>query len=109
MNGRKKIMRQGTGTLRTRQGREFVTKAAVCPFCSGRLRVDYKDASMLSQYLSARGKIGSRQRTKACAKHQRRLAEAIKRARFLAFLPYAPSQIWETGGVGLSQSISHRS
>ena len=109
MNGRKKIMKPGSGTLRTRQSRDFVTKAAVCPFCSGKLRINYKDASVLSQYISTRGKIGSRQRTKACAKHQRCLAEAIKRARFLALLPYAPSHIWKTGGVGLPQSISHRS
>ena len=58
---------------------------------------------MLSQYISGRGKIESRRRTRACAKHQRRLAHAIKRARFLALLPYAPSHIWKTGGVGLRQ------
>jgi len=56
---------------------------------------------MLSQYISGRGKIESRRRTRACAKHQRYLAQAIKKARFLALLPYAPSHIWKTGGVGL--------
>jgi small subunit ribosomal protein S18 len=81
--------------------RDFITKPAICPFCVGRAKIDYKDASMLSQYIPGRGKIGSRHRTKACAKHQRRLAEAIKRARFLALLPCAPSHIWKTGGVGL--------
>jgi len=58
---------------------------------------------MLSQYISGRGKIESRRRTRACAKHQRYLAQAIKKARFLALLPYAPSHIWKTGGVGLRQ------
>jgi small subunit ribosomal protein S18 len=86
---------------KTRSTRNFVTKPAVCPFCTGRMRISYKDASMLSQYISSQGRIGSRRRTKACAKHQRKLAHAIKRARFLALLPYAPSHIWKTGGVGL--------
>jgi small subunit ribosomal protein S18 len=81
--------------------RDFITKPAICPFCAGRVKIDYKDVSILSQYIPGRGKIGSRHRTKACAKHQRRLARAIKRARFLALLPYAPSHIWKSGGVGL--------
>ncbi|MCD6567151.1 MAG: 30S ribosomal protein S18 [Dehalococcoidia bacterium] len=91
---------------RTRRGKNFVARPAVCPFCSGRVKINYKDASVLSQYISIRGKIDSRTRTRACAKHQRRLAQAIKRARFLALLPYAPSHIWETGGVGLRRPIS---
>ncbi|MBN2186744.1 MAG: 30S ribosomal protein S18 [Dehalococcoidia bacterium] len=65
------------------------------------MKIDYKDAPTLSQHISSQGRIGSRRRTKACAKHQRKLAQAIKRARFLALLPYAPSHIWKTGGVGL--------
>ncbi|MBE9469812.1 MAG: 30S ribosomal protein S18 [Chloroflexi bacterium] len=83
-------------------GRMFVRKRRACPFCVERgARIDYKDPSKLSRYISSRGKIESRRRTSACAKHQRRLARAIKRARFLALLPYAPSHIWKTGGVGL--------
>jgi len=61
---------------------------------------------MLSHYISGRGKIEPRRRSKACAKHQRCLAQAIKRARFLALLPYAPNHIWKTRGVGLRRSIS---
>jgi small subunit ribosomal protein S18 len=91
---------------RTTRPRNYIPRPAVCPFCVERINIDYKDASMLSRYISGRGKIGSRRRTKACAKHQRRLAQAIKRARFLALLPYAPSHIWETGGVGLHQRKS---
>jgi len=70
------------------------------------MSIDYKNVSVLSQYVSGRGKIESRRRTKACAKHQRKLAQAIKRARFLALLPYAPGHIWKTGGVGLRRSVS---
>ena len=92
-------------TRRTRTGaRNFVGKPAVCPFCAGKVKIDYKEASVLHQYISSRGKIESRHRTKACAKHQRKLAQAIKRARFLALLPYAPNHIWRTGGVGSRQS-----
>ena len=79
----------------------MVTKPAFCPFCVGKMKIDYKDATMLSRYISSQGKIASRRRSKACAKHQRILAHSIKRARFLALLPYTPSHIWKTGAVGI--------
>lgn len=91
-------------TGRGRGTRRYSSRPAVCPFCKGRITIDYKEASMLSRYITSQGKIVSRRRSKTCAKHQRRLSEAIKRARFLAMLPYAPSHIWKTGGVGLSRS-----
>jgi small subunit ribosomal protein S18 len=50
--------------------------------------IDYKDPSGLSRYLTSWAKIKATKETGACANHQRRLAEAIKRARFLALLPY---------------------
>jgi len=84
-----------------RRTRNFIAPPRVCPFCTGTVKIDYKDASTLSHCISNRGKIMSRRKTKACAKHQRRLALAIKRARFLALLPCAPGHIWKTGGVGL--------
>lgn len=60
-----------------------------CPFCRRKLiDVDYKDPAVLSRYISSWAKIKPTKDTGACAKHQRRLAEAIKRARFLALLPY---------------------
>ena len=89
---------------RVRRTRNLAVKAAFCPFCAGKVKIDYKDVSMLSHYISGQGKIGSRRRTKACAKHQRRLAEAIKRARFLAMLPFTPSHIWKTGSLGVHRS-----
>jgi small subunit ribosomal protein S18 len=60
---------------------------------------------VLSRYISSQGKIVSRRRSRTCAKHQRSLAQAIKRARYLAMLPYSPSHIWKTGGIGLSRPI----
>jgi len=92
-----------TGKVKTKGN--FVTRPAFCPFCAGKMKIDYKDVSTLSRCISGRGKIESRRRTKACAKHQRCLAQAIKRARFLALLPYAPSHIGGTRGVGLHREI----
>lgn len=63
--------------------------------------IDYKETVKLRRYISDRGKIEPRRKTGTCAKHQRALAEAIKRARHLALLPYVPAHIHKTGGVGV--------
>ncbi|WP_293171500.1 30S ribosomal protein S18 [Oceanithermus sp.] len=64
-------------------------KPKVCQFCTGELEItDYKDAKMLKRFLSETGKILPRRRTGVCAKHQRRLATTIKRARILAIVPF---------------------
>lgn len=60
----------------------------VCKVCAGKLKIDYKDAAALRRFTTDRGKILPRRITGTCAKHQRRLAQAIKRARFLAMIPY---------------------
>ncbi|MCD7844809.1 MAG: 30S ribosomal protein S18 [Oscillospiraceae bacterium] len=61
----------------------------VCQFCVDKMtHVDYKDTARLRKYLSERGKILPRRTTGTCAMHQRQLAEAIKRARQIALLPY---------------------
>ena len=61
----------------------------VCAFCVDKIHdIDYKDVPRLSRYLSDRGKIVPRRVTGTCARHQRQLTTAIKRARHLAFLPY---------------------
>lgn len=84
-------MEGGEGIRETREkGRRFVFKPKVCPFCAEKLEIDYKDVSRLRRYISDRAKIAPRRRTGICAKHQRRLALAIKRARYLALLPYTP-------------------
>ena len=81
---------------------KYLPTRKVCPFCKGKNDyIDYKDPSMLRRYITERGKIAQRHRTGTCAKHQRVLAQAIKRARYLALLPYTPGHIQKTGGVGL--------
>ncbi|MCL4426865.1 30S ribosomal protein S18 [Patescibacteria group bacterium] len=60
-----------------------------CHFCVNNIaEIDYKDAELLRKFMSLQGKISSRKRTGLCAKHQRSLARAIKRARALALLPF---------------------
>lgn len=60
-----------------------------CPFCSAaNFKIDYKRTDILAQYVTDRGKIFSRRISGACARHQRQLAIAVKRARMLALLPY---------------------
>lgn len=61
----------------------------VCNFCVDKATsIDYKDISKLRKYLTEKGKILPRRMTGVCAKHQRELAVAIKRARQMALLPY---------------------
>jgi len=66
----------------------------VCLFCANRNEaIDYKDPQKLRNFVSERGKIEPRRRTGVCARHQRPLAIAIKRARHLALLPYTPEHV----------------
>ena len=88
--------------LREGRSRRFVPKRKVCSFCAEHVQdIDYKSPATLRRYISDRGKIEPRRRTGTCAKHQRALAVAVKRARHLALLPYTPAHIQKTGGVGL--------
>ncbi|OGO22242.1 MAG: 30S ribosomal protein S18 [Chloroflexi bacterium RBG_16_50_9] len=86
-----------------RPGRpKYIPKRKVCAFCQDKVeKIDYKDTNLLRSYITDRGKITPRRKSGACAKHQRRLAMAIKRARHLAMLPYVAAHIRKTGGVGL--------
>jgi len=60
-----------------------------CHFCTSNIKnIDYKDAELLRRFLSIRAKILPRRKTSVCALHQRKLAEAIKRARQASILPY---------------------
>ena len=60
-----------------------------CFFCSQNLEnVDYKEVSLLRRFVSGQAKIIDPKHTSICATHQRKLAQAIKRARFLGLLPY---------------------
>lgn len=61
----------------------------VCYFCTNKIdTIDYKDVKTVSRYTSDRGKILPRRVTGACAKHQRKVTTAVKRARAIALLPY---------------------
>ena len=67
--------------------RPFVKRP--CRFCTERVpHIDYKDLERLSRYVTDRGKILPSRLTGTCARHQRVLTRAIKRARFMALLPY---------------------
>ena len=60
-----------------------------CRFCSDKVEgIDYKELSRIGRYVTDRGKMIPSRITGTCAKHQRRLAVAIKRARYMALLPY---------------------
>ncbi|MBX3069873.1 MAG: 30S ribosomal protein S18 [Thermomicrobiales bacterium] len=70
------------------------SRRKVCAFCMDNIdEVDYKDMQRLRRHLSERGKIEPRRKTGACARHQRSLTVAIKRARHVALLPFV-------GGAG---------
>lgn len=61
----------------------------VCDFCVNKIAyIDYKDVNRLRRYVNERGKIMPRRMTGTCAKHQRQLSEAVKRARAIALMPY---------------------
>ncbi len=80
----------------------YVPRRKVCSFCVDKVKeIDYKDSLQLRHYISDRGKIEPRRRTGTCAKHQRLLAAAIKRARHLALLPYVSAHVRKMGSVGL--------
>ena len=68
----------------------FKKRRKVCEFCERKvIEVDYKDVLTLKKFISERGKILPRRATGTCAKHQRKITEAIKRARNVALLPYS--------------------
>ena len=69
--------------------RPFYRRRKVCPFSGENApKIDYKDVKLLQRYISERGKIVPSRITAVSQKNQRQLAQAIKRARFLALLPY---------------------
>ena len=69
--------------------RPFFRRRKTCPFSSDKSpKIDYKDVRLLQRYISERGKIVPSRITAVSAKRQRELSRAIKRARFLALLPY---------------------
>jgi len=72
-----------------RKRRKRYQEQAKCRFCREKVQeIDYKDIPALSKLTTQQGKIFSRKRSGNCAKHQRSAMRAIKRARFLALMPY---------------------
>lgn len=66
-----------------------LVKEKTCYFCQRQINhIDFKDTQLLRRYVSAYAKITARKRSGVCSLHQRTLAQAIKRARFLALAPY---------------------
>jgi small subunit ribosomal protein S18 len=77
--------------------RRFYSRPKFCQFCSDKeLSIDYKKVDLLKRYITDDGKIRPRRQTGACAKHQREVAAAIKRARHIALLPFT-GKYWEEG------------
>lgn len=75
--------------MRKKNNQQALNYQKHCGFCIHSVRaVDYKDPMALRRYTSSYAKIVPRRRSGVCAKHQRMVAEAIKRARFMALLPY---------------------
>lgn len=98
MNERENTLRENKPGLPSRNGSGVTglrrttsrRRPKFCYYCVEKQEhVDYKDVEKLKKYISERGKIIPRRVTGNCAKHQRLLTEAIKRARYMALLPYS--------------------
>ena len=82
---------------RGRPGGRF-GRRRVCSFCVDKVTaIDYKEPARLRRFISDRGKIEPRRKTGTCARHQRALTTALKRARHLALLPFTAEHIHLTG------------
>jgi small subunit ribosomal protein S18 len=76
------------------RGARYVRRTRVCQFCVEKIHaVDYKQVEVLRKYINERGKIRPRRQTGNCAKHQRIIAEAVKRSRHMALLPYDGAEV----------------
>lgn len=82
----------GRGGGRPAGGGRFGGRRKVCQFCADNIKhVDYKDIARLRRHVGERGKIEPRRKLGTCAKHQRSVTVAIKRARYMALLPFTNS------------------
>lgn len=81
--------------------RSFGARRRGCEFCIEKVeQPDYKDVPMLRRYITDRGKLEPRRKAGTCAKHQRSVATAVKRARQIALLPYTSEHVRVSGVVG---------
>jgi small subunit ribosomal protein S18 len=84
-------MRVRAKTTKTKRRRDILLpiRKKFCRFCQDKVKaIDYKDTRRLEAFIKERGKIVSSRLSGNCAKHQKMLADAIKKARFLSLLPY---------------------
>jgi len=88
MARRKRIVPGRTGVTKRKKKARFHEQAK-CRFCREKVdEIDYKDMPVLSKLITQQGKMYSRKRSGNCATHQRSCKQAIKRARFMALIPY---------------------
>jgi len=74
---------------RSRRGKPSFRKMGKCRFCKDKNRlIDYKDVQTLQRFHNQQGKISTRRRNSNCIKHQRKVENAIKLARYMALIPY---------------------
>ncbi len=91
--------RPGGGPRGGRPRGRYGPRRRVCSFCVEHINyIDYKDVDRLRRFISDRAKIEPTRKTGVCAKHQRLLSNAIKRARHLALLPFIPTPSMNLGG-----------
>lgn len=99
-------MNEGSGA--DRGGRRSMVRRRGCEFCRAHIHTpDYKDVDMLRRYISDRGKLEARRRGGTCARHQRSVSSAIKRARHMALLPYTAEHT-QISGVAAGRSMGGR-
>ena len=71
-------------------GKKKMGRRKACKFCADeKIKIDYKDASLLKYFITDRGKLVPRRLSGNCAKHQREIATAVNRARMIALMPFA--------------------
>lgn len=76
-------------TFTKKRDKPLITRKRFCRFCVDKTKqIEYKDVRNMEMFIKERGKIISSRYSGNCAKHQRLIAEAIKKARFLALIPY---------------------
>ena len=74
-----------------KNNKRHAQKPRSCRVCRGGLSVDYKNILLLKKLISDRGKIMPKSKTGTCSKHQRQVTKAVKRARYIALLPFTDS------------------
>ncbi|MGC9454912.1 MAG: 30S ribosomal protein S18 [Phycisphaerae bacterium] len=83
------MARRIRGRRTSQRRRSRTAEQAKCRFCREKVsEIDYKDIATLSKLTTQQGKLFSRKRSGNCARHQRSVKRAIKRARFMALMPY---------------------